>query len=1149
MNLSTLDLLIVAAFLIITLIIGFRAGRGIKDIREYAVANKQFGATALLLTYLATNIAGASVFNMTALISQNGVIVTAALLALVVMFLFRALFIAPHAAKFTECLTMGDLVETLYGPTSKLIAGVLGFFTTFCIATMELSMLGEIGHSLLGWSHDKTIIIGGLGLALYAAHGGIKAVVATDIFQFLILLIGIPILAVLALEQAGGLQSIVKQVPPEKLQVFGHPEFARYLGLALIWLLPLGMIDPCIIQRLLMGKSAQALKKQYLLVAVFDPAFQLTLLVISLAGLVLYPHLDGLQLIPHLVHDLLPVGARGLLLAGLLGIVLSTIDSYLHAMGLTAVHDVLKPLMGKRFEDRAEVQYTRYATVLLSLGAIYTSLYTKDFLGLLVLSLEFAGPLLMFPLITGMMGLKPDKYAFYIAGGATLLTIVVTRQWVFFEQEHFVALSSTLVNGVTFLGVHIYRHQGLAIAPSPNDYRTWNSQSSHVFSGLKNYLPTPQRILKYSQDKVARYGSPYTSFGLFCCFSFVFPYFMWPSSLGDYPQLILYIRLLGAVLCGLLVVKDKWPPSLLPYLPTFWHLTLLFCIPFTSTLMFLLTQGSIEWLINVAITIMFLIVLVDWLTFFILTALGIVLGALFYRAAIGPISLQLDFSTGYLLIYQGVFATLIGLLFARRREKRISKDYRTLRNQDEASREGLLQVAKERHQALKALQVTGVEKLLTVAKDLQQLDVKPSALDKLHDIEAQLIPVAFQLQGIDARARDYLRLKVESVPLSQFLAQVQERLQAKGIAQHVRLQERTGYAALVCDATRMTSLLADSIVALWSQATPRPGEEEVRLLLGLEDTVLTYPLPDVEEGYIKQVPALRIVITTGAGQPPLAPSYAANLTGSPATESDTPQVLAHAANGRVIKAHYGYKAVSAQRITYVIPANVGDVRPRDMDKSYMELESAPERANDRFKNEKVDAQAQEKEFLAAVEQRNQADLGLVKIALELIKWYHGPVKRHTKEPFYLHPMAVAQIVLDYNTDTATILGALLHDTVEDTTILVQHLESVFGKETAEVVDVVTHLQSIEGSIYKVKLSAAENIRMLERTGNNRGLYVKLADRMHNVRTIGGHSKLEKRQLIAQETLDFFVPLAERLGLQEAAQELKERCLVVMNERV
>lgn len=115
-------------------------------------------------------------------------------------------------------------------------------------------------------------------------------------------------------------------------------------------------------------------------------------------------------------------------------------------------------------------------------------------------------------------------------------------------------------------------------------------------------------------------------------------------------------------------------------------------------------------------------------------------------------------------------------------------------------------------------------------------------------------------------------------------------------------------------------------------------------------------------------------------------------------------------------------------------------------------------------------------------------------------------------------------MLDYNQDEATLLGALLHDTVEGTSMLIRHIETVFGKDTAEIVDLVTHLQSMPGSLYKVKLTAEKNLRMLERTGNKQVLYVKLAGRMHNIRTISGYKAVKRRKLIAKETTQFFVPL-------------------------
>ena len=72
--------------------------------------------------------------------------------------------------------------------------------------------------------------------------------------------------------------------------------------------------------------------------------------------------------------------------------------------------------------------------------------------------------------------------------------------------------------------------------------------------------------------------------------------------------------------------------------------------------------------------------------------------------------------------------------------------------------------------------------------------------------------------------------------------------------------------------------------------------------------------------------------------------------------------------------------------------------------------------------------------------------------------------------------------------------------------------------------------------------------MLERTGNTRGLYVKLADRMHNIRTIAGHRKLTKQQQVVSETMQFFVPMVERLGLQQAAEELRSRCTQALNKK-
>jgi (p)ppGpp synthase/HD superfamily hydrolase len=143
-------------------------------------------------------------------------------------------------------------------------------------------------------------------------------------------------------------------------------------------------------------------------------------------------------------------------------------------------------------------------------------------------------------------------------------------------------------------------------------------------------------------------------------------------------------------------------------------------------------------------------------------------------------------------------------------------------------------------------------------------------------------------------------------------------------------------------------------------------------------------------------------------------------------------------------------------------------------------------------------------------------------------------------------LAVAQIVLEYNQDEATILGALLHDTVEDTAMLLENIDMMFGPEVVKIVDGVTHFESLKDSFYKIKLSTHENILMLLKLEDKRALYVKIADRMHNLRTIEGHRSQVKKQQIAEETLQFFVPLAQALGLEQAVTELQARSAKILN---
>ena len=151
---------------------------------------------------------------------------------------------------------------------------------------------------------------------------------------------------------------------------------------------------------------------------------------------------------------------------------------------------------------------------------------------------------------------------------------------------------------------------------------------------------------------------------------------------------------------------------------------------------------------------------------------------------------------------------------------------------------------------------------------------------------------------------------------------------------------------------------------------------------------------------------------------------------------------------------------------------------------------------------------------------------------------HGAQLRASGDPYYSHPVEVAGILTKFKLDCSSIIAGLLHDTVEDTDTSIEEIKNLFGEQVAQIVDGVTKLAMIEQKSANKK--QAENFRklLLAMSEDIRVLLIKLADRLHNMRTLHFCAP-EKRARIAKETLDIYAPLAERIGMQEVKSELEE----------
>ena len=166
-----------------------------------------------------------------------------------------------------------------------------------------------------------------------------------------------------------------------------------------------------------------------------------------------------------------------------------------------------------------------------------------------------------------------------------------------------------------------------------------------------------------------------------------------------------------------------------------------------------------------------------------------------------------------------------------------------------------------------------------------------------------------------------------------------------------------------------------------------------------------------------------------------------------------------------------------------------------------------------------------------------ADAKLLRRAYAVADHWHSGQFRKSGAPYITHPLAVAILLADIGMDTTTLVAALLHDTVEDTGLTIGQVKAEFGAEVAVLVDGVTKLDGskwgdhAEGETFrKMILAASIDLRVL---------VIKLADRVHNLRTLGHHAKREKRERIARASMELLVPFAQRLGLYEYQREMED----------
>jgi SSS family solute:Na+ symporter len=423
-----IDIVVILAYFALVLVFGIVYGRNVESVFDFSIAKTQFPTSVLVATFFATIIGGASTIGASEKFYSIGLMFGAVNLAACLRDFITAQVVVPRMISFKNAISLGDIIEPVYGKAARVVCGLAGLFKCIGYVGIQISATGYVLHYFLGISHELGVIFSAIVVIVYSAFGGIRAVTITDVIQFGVLLCAIPLCFSVGVINNGGFLALIEKLPSSHLTLWPDYESGmKIMSMALVFLLP--NLDPALLQRFMMGRDLAQVKRALTLSALCCVPYYIMVGTIGFSALVLAPNIDSNTAFFYIIDVGLPVGLKGIAISGLLAVVMSTADSYLNVASITIVRDILKPCLPNKLSDAQELGLMRFATAFFGVFAVVMALYIPSVYELALFALSFWGPIVFIPLLLRIIGHRPSKKTFYIGAFMSLTVFYIWRAW------------------------------------------------------------------------------------------------------------------------------------------------------------------------------------------------------------------------------------------------------------------------------------------------------------------------------------------------------------------------------------------------------------------------------------------------------------------------------------------------------------------------------------------------------------------------------------------------------------------------------------------------------------------------------------------------------------------------------------------------
>ncbi|MDD3813812.1 MAG: sodium:solute symporter family protein [Desulfocapsaceae bacterium] len=420
---------IIFVYLLVVLGVGVLAGRNITNLREYAVAGKSYGTLIIFATLSASFIGGGFSMGNAERVFLVGITNIVALWGFSLKELLVARFIAPRMAQYPDAISVGNIMEIHYGTVAKIFAGIFGFILCAGILGAQVGAMGYVFNLFLGIERIWGIMLGCGIVIIYATIGGMNSVIWTDVVQFVILGIGMPLTLYFGIQHAGGIAAVSAAIPASHLSLPTQP--VALLSLASLFLTFLfgETLVPPYLQRLLINRDVKKIARGTYLSGLFSiPFFAITGL-IGIVALALDPSVNPNLAMPYVIKQSLSPLFQGIVIAAIISIVMSSADSFLNAAAICFSNDIVRPLRRQAMAPLTELRMARAITLVVGVLSVIFAISIESVLGILIYAYNFWAPIILVPLACAILGASVSRSRFLAGAAAGIAAVLIWSYW------------------------------------------------------------------------------------------------------------------------------------------------------------------------------------------------------------------------------------------------------------------------------------------------------------------------------------------------------------------------------------------------------------------------------------------------------------------------------------------------------------------------------------------------------------------------------------------------------------------------------------------------------------------------------------------------------------------------------------------------